>query len=174
MAHHSENDEVLDLVDQNDQVIGTIHRGEAHSLGPEVGYIRAAEAFVMNSDGKLWTPVRALTKTISPGGYDFGCAEHVGTAETYDDAMVRGFDEELNLHIGRSKLAQLGILPPHDDINYFRAIYLYKTDKTPDYNKDDFISYEWLTPDQIRANIANGTPAKSTIPEALTLLEKHL
>lgn len=174
MTQHAKDDEILDLVDANDQVISTIARSDTAQLGPNFGYIRASEAFIMNTKGQLWTPKRTLTKKISPGGYDFACAEHVGTGETYDEAIVRGFQEELNLTITMNDLIPLGILRPVSALNYFRAIYVYKSDSAPEYNSDDFTGYEWLTPNEIRDNIAQGMPAKVLIPETLDLLEQKI
>lgn len=174
MTQFTEDEEILDLVDKDDNVIGTIARSETAKLGPDFGYIRASEAFLVNSQGQLWVPKRTLTKKISPGGYDFACAEHVGSGESYDDAMVRGFQEELNLDIAITDLTPLGVLRPVGNINYFRAIYVYKSDETPRYNPQDFTGYEWLTPKEVLRNIANGVPAKTVIPEALALLEQRM
>jgi hypothetical protein len=53
---------------------------------------------------------------------------------------------------------------------YFRAVYIYKTDETPDYNPDDFQSAEWLTPVELLAKLDAGVPAKSSIRETITEL----
>ena len=174
MTYLTEDQEILDLVDKDDNVIGTIARRDTAKPGPHFGYIRASEAFLMNTKGQLWVPKRTLTKKISPGGYDFACAEHVGAGETYDEAIVRGFQEELNLNITIADLTPLGVLRPVGDINYFRAIYVYKSDKAPQYNPEDFTGYEWLTPEEVLRNIANGVPAKAVIPESIALLKQRM
>jgi isopentenyldiphosphate isomerase len=50
-------DETLDLVDENDNVIGTIARSET-SAGQLGGYIRASELLIINDKGQLWIPRR--------------------------------------------------------------------------------------------------------------------
>jgi isopentenyldiphosphate isomerase len=66
-----EHDELLDLVDSNDEVIGTITAGNFYMQPVNAGYIRAADAFIQNDEGKLWVPTRSLHKAIAPSGLDF-------------------------------------------------------------------------------------------------------
>lgn len=77
-------DELLDLVNAHDEVIGTINRKEYDQmLQSNSGYIRASELFIINSKGRLWIPVRTAEKKIAPNGYDYSAAGHVGAGDTY-------------------------------------------------------------------------------------------
>lgn len=62
MSAKSEDVEILDLVDDNDKVIGQIKRADAYDLKYETGHLRASEVFIVNSEGKLWIPVRTAHK----------------------------------------------------------------------------------------------------------------
>jgi isopentenyldiphosphate isomerase len=170
-----EANEVLDLVDESDNVIGTIQRRHTH--GPAMasmnGFIRTAEAFMMNDEGKLWVPIRSMTKSLAPGGFDFACAEHVGTGETPLQAMMRGFGEELNLKIDPSALKLLGVISP-DVMPVFRTTYLFRSNDEPNYNLKDFSSAEWMTLAELRHRIKEGAHVKNTLIAGLDLLEEKL
>ena len=165
-------DEVLDLVDDQDRVIGTVTREEVgRTLLALPGYVRAADAFIVNDRGELFVPRRSSHKKLAPGGLDFSAGEHVGAGETYVQAMVRGFEEELGLritaadliHIGTLDLKKLGLIP------YFDAIFIYRTNEVPDYNKDDFVSHEWLPVAELLQRLRAGESAKVNMSPALEL-----
>lgn len=166
-----DEDELLDLVDQNDNVIRTIWRSKTANL--EHGFLRAAEAFIQNRNGQLWIPRRQMHKRIAPGGLDYSMAEHVMSGESYLDACVRGFSEELNLFVKKSDLQFIYKFSPGDDLIYFRILYLYRSDKSPDYNREDFTGYEWLTPKELLKRLQDGEPAKRSLQETIEWLIKH-
>lgn len=170
-------EEILDLTDDNDIVIGQIEREEAEKQGLSLpGHVRAVDCFWVNSHSQIFIPVRLETKRIAPGGYDFSAAEHVQVGESYIDAIVRGFDEELNMKVEPSQFQELtkidfkklGVIP------YFDTIFLYRSDDTPPYNPNDFSSHEWLTVDEVLHNIQNGHPAKKTLAIALETVKEKL
>lgn len=166
------NDEQLDLVDQNDIKIGTIGRSKITQLEDGGGkYVRTACAFIRNAEGKLWTPRRTADKRIAPNGLDFAMAEHMAVDETYLDAAIRGFQEELNLSISKSDLRLVGILAPREGLPYFSAIYLHETDAEPAYNASDFVGAEWLTPEEITHRVSEGDEAKSSLVPSVKLLQ---
>jgi isopentenyldiphosphate isomerase len=166
----TEHDEQLDLVDQNDSVIGTIDRSQISSLKDNGNrYIRTACALIRNSEGKYWIPRRTAHKSIAPNGLDCAMSEHMGVGETYLAAAIRGFQEELNLTIAAKDLRLLGILSPLPRLPYFGACYVYQTDKEPSYNTDDYVNAEWLTAEEITAQVEAGTPAKLTLVPFLKL-----
>ncbi len=167
-------DEILDLVDNNDNAIGTIKRSEYKNLLEQgLGYIRASELFIMNSDGKLWTPVRTAAKTIAPNGYDYSAAGHVESGDDYTETIIRETKEEINLDITAQEL-QLIAKMKSEDVKYFRSVYLLRSDDTPSFNPDDFVSAAWLTPDEIIESIGQGHPAKSSLRETVLKLKEYL
>jgi isopentenyl-diphosphate delta-isomerase len=65
-------EEVLDLVNENDEVVGTITHDKVFDFKNVAPYyLRAVNAFIINSDGKLWIPRRTAHKKIAPDGLDF-------------------------------------------------------------------------------------------------------
>ncbi len=168
------DDEILDVVDGHDQVIGTVNRKDYNQfLQDDSGFIRAAELFIINSQGQLWVPVRTAHKTIAPNGYDYSAAGHIESGEDYLETIVRETREEINLDIKPNDIEFVAKLKSLS-IKYIRCIYLLRTDKTPEYNPDDFASAEWLTPAELISKIDGGHPAKRNLRDTIIALEAYL
>lgn len=166
-----DEDELLDLVDQNDVKIGTILRSQTTNMSQ--GFLRAAEAFIQNRDGQIWIPRRQLHKRIAPGGLDYSMGEHVKTDESYMKGCLRGFKEELNLSLKESDLLFVHKFPPFEGLGYFRALYMYRFDKAPNYNPGDFSESMWLTPVELLKKLKDGEPAKRSLQETVEYLIAH-
>ena len=50
-----------------------------------------------------------------------------------------------------------------------RRAYEIKMDEAPDYNRDDFVEYFWLTPKAALERISSGDKAKSDLPKVLRI-----
>lgn len=170
-----DDDEVLDLVDKNDKVIGTILRTQKIKLtGRNAGYLRAAEILIRNKEGQLWIPRRSMKKAIAPGGLDYSASGHVASGESYLQTAIRETEEELNLKVDLKFLKPLYKFPPiGDEKLFFRTVYIYESDEAPDYNSDDFSGYDWLTPEELLKKLRNGEPAKRSLAETITYLVEH-
>ena len=68
-------DELLDLVDENDEVIGTILRSEANS-NPEV-YHREIGVLIADNEDRVLMQQRSRNKKIYPLYWIVSCAGHV-------------------------------------------------------------------------------------------------
>ncbi len=158
-----DEDELLDLVDSNDQLIGTVMRNTTSN--PHKGYLRASEMFIQNDQGQLWIPRRHTAKRIAPGGLDYSMGGHVGSGENYMQALIRETKEELNLDIDRSKLKLLRKFRPDKQLRYFRMVYIYKSNEVPKYNPNDFTEYYWMIPEELVAKLKAGEPAKLSLLE---------
>jgi isopentenyldiphosphate isomerase len=174
-----EVDELLDLVNDNDVVIGQVRRGDFASPDFRAkGNVRGAGLFIVNDAGKLWTPKRSLQKRQWPGGYDFSAAEHVAAGESYEQAIIRGAHEELGVNFSAGDMQLLGMLHPDraQDFPLFHAVYTVQHNASPPYNPDDYSGYEWLTPAELLAKLQAGSPAKTALALAVKkfLLKEEL
>jgi 8-oxo-dGTP pyrophosphatase MutT (NUDIX family) len=170
-----EPEELLDLVDGQDHIIGSIARQEVLSLEEnKLGFTRAVGAFLINSENKLWIPKRGLHKKIAPGGLDFSAGEHVGHREPYETAVLRGLKEELRIDPDRQKLYLIGTVPPFKGMPYFHQIFGYPSDTIPDFNQQDYTSYSWLSPQEAIDALETGEPAKEILLPSVRLVAHYL
>ena len=164
------DEEILDLVNDKDEIIGTIKRSDSGKLVTEkLGFIRAVDMFIKNSEGKIWIPKRTAHKTIAPNGLDYSCGGHVTSGDDYESTMIKETEEELNFTLNKDKLKFIAIFPPAVT-PYFRAVYIYESDDTPKYNPDDFVSSEWMTPEELLNKLNDGIHAKSSLKETVLRL----
>jgi isopentenyldiphosphate isomerase len=169
-----EPEELLDLVDDHDVVVGTVTRGEvAQQMMNLPGLVRSSNLFLINSKGEVWVPRRSPHKKTAPNGLDYSAGEHVHAGETYIAAMVRGMQEELNLSVTEDQLEHLAkISNAPVGVPYFNDIYIYRSDTVPAYNTEDFTSYEWMTPAVLMQKLQAGEPAKRDMVLAVAELLK--
>ncbi|MEG3629257.1 NUDIX hydrolase [Streptomyces poriticola] len=87
-------DEILDIVDEEDRVVGRAPRGEAYARG-----LRHRCVFVLARDaqGRLFVHRRTPEKLVFPSLYDMFVGGVVGAGESYDDAALREAEEELGV-----------------------------------------------------------------------------
>ncbi|MGW4167435.1 NUDIX domain-containing protein [Streptomyces chartreusis] len=90
----SSADEILDIVDEQDRVIGRSPRGEAYAKGlrHRCVFIEARDA-----EGRLFVHRRTPTKLVFPSRYDMFVGGVVGAGESYDEAALREAEEELGV-----------------------------------------------------------------------------
>ncbi|KAA6345568.1 Nudix hydrolase [termite gut metagenome] len=95
MAHYDNNNELLPLVDEQGNIIGSTTRGECHSgsklLHPVV------HLHVFNSQGKLYLQKRPAWKDIQPNKWDTAVGGHIDLGEDTETALKREAREELNI-----------------------------------------------------------------------------
>ncbi len=168
MPTNQPHDELLDLVDENDVVIGQKPRLEVYAENRS--NFRVVNAFVVNAQGEIWIPRRSTHKRIFPLCLDMSMGGHVESGETYDDAFRRETMEELNIDTDHAHVRMLGHLSPqHDDASANMNVYEIRVDTAPNYNTNDYIEYFWLTPKALFDRIAQGDQTKSDLPKLVTI-----
>jgi isopentenyldiphosphate isomerase len=90
----SSADEILDVVDENDRVVGRARRGDVYARG-----LRHRCVFVWARDpqGRVFVHRRTASKLVFPSLYDMFVGGVVGAGESYDDAALREAEEELGV-----------------------------------------------------------------------------
>ncbi|MFD4855467.1 NUDIX domain-containing protein [Streptomyces atratus] len=88
------SDEILDIVDEHDVVVGQAPRGEAtvRGLRHRCVFIEARDA-----GGRLFVHRRTPAKLVFPSHYDMFVGGVVGAGESYDEAALREAEEELGV-----------------------------------------------------------------------------
>jgi len=87
-------EEIVDLVDEDDEVIG---RAPRHEVLVRNLLRRGVAAIVRNNRGEIYVHRRADTRDAFPGMYDMFVAGLVTSGESYEDAIRRELAEELGI-----------------------------------------------------------------------------
>lgn len=162
-----QKDELLDLVDGEDKVVGSMERGEVYAKG--LSNFRVINCFVKNSKGQIWVPVRQKNKRIFPNALDMSCGGHVSSGETYTEAFKKEMTEELNIDIEKMEYKLLGKCNPEKDgVSAFMEVYEITSDEFPDFNPDDFQGCSWMYPQEIIFAIESGVAAKGDLPKLVS------
>ncbi|MDB6026006.1 MAG: hydrolase [Verrucomicrobiales bacterium] len=90
------SEEIFDVVNERDEVIGQKPRREVHRDGDKH---RAIHVMVFNSRGEVFLQKRSMTKDTYPGVWDSSSSGHLDTGEDYDACSVRELREEIGLEM---------------------------------------------------------------------------
>jgi isopentenyldiphosphate isomerase len=90
------NEEIFDVVNERDEVIGQQSRSEVHRLGL---MHRAVHVLVFNAAGLVFLQKRSMQKDRQPGLWDSSASGHVDSGEDYDACAVRELHEEIGLQL---------------------------------------------------------------------------
>ncbi|RMF87932.1 MAG: NUDIX domain-containing protein [Nitrospinota bacterium] len=125
-------EEIFDVVDAHDQVIGQAPRSEVHARGlPH----RAVHIFVLNSQEELLLQKRSATKDEFPLRYTSSASGHLRSGESYWEAARRELEEELGL---QSSLEMLGKFPASREMAMEHTVlFRTRTDAPPRFHPEE-------------------------------------
>jgi isopentenyldiphosphate isomerase len=86
------SEEIFDVVNERDEVIGQQTRRDVHRLGLKH---RAVHVLVFNHRGEVFLQKRSRRKDNHPGVWDSSASGHLEQSESYDACAVRELREEL-------------------------------------------------------------------------------
>ncbi|MBK5275606.1 MAG: NUDIX domain-containing protein [Desulfuromonadales bacterium] len=163
-----QNDELLDLVDDEDRVIGSLSRSAIYREG--LKNFRVVNAFLVNDNGQLWIPRRTANKRIFPLCLDMSVGGHVASGEDYLTAFRRELHEELNIVLEDVEWRFVGHLTPYQHgMSAFMHFYEIRCNRVPEYNQDDFVEYYWLYPHEVIDRLNNGDKSKDDLQRLIIL-----
>ena len=87
-------DEIFDVVNERDEVVGQQTRGEVHRLGLRH---RAVHVLVFNGRGEVFLQKRSMNKDTFSGAWDSSASGHLDHGEEYDACALRELREEIGL-----------------------------------------------------------------------------
>jgi isopentenyl-diphosphate delta-isomerase type 1 len=140
------NDEIFDIVDEHDRVVGQLSRGEVHRLGL---MHRAVHVFVFNAAGQVFLQKRSLSKDRQPGLWDTSSSGHVDAGEDYDTCARREVREELGVTL-ENVPEKLFKLPASIETDW-EHVWVYRTqwDGPMVLHPDEIDGGEWLAPEEL-------------------------
>ncbi|MFF6993982.1 NUDIX domain-containing protein [Streptomyces sp. NPDC008313] len=145
-------DELLDIVDEDDRVVGQAPRGEVYARGLRH---RCAFVRVRDAEGRVFVHRRTAAKAVFPSLYDMFVGGVVGAGETYDEAALREAEEELGVSGLPRPVPVLRFL--YDDgagRSWWSAVYEVRCELPVDPQKEEVAWYGFLTEDELELRLA--------------------
>lgn len=139
-------EEIFDVVNERDEVIGRRPRSEVHRLGL---LHRAVHVLVFNSRGQVFLQKRSLKKDRQPGLWDSSASGHVDSGEDYDSCAVRELREEIGLKLARvpKRLFKIAAGPETDQ--EFVWVYRCEAEGPFDLDSEEIERGDWCTPEEV-------------------------
>ena len=138
-------DEIFDICDTEDRVIGQARRADVHANNL---LHRAVHVWVIRSDGRLVTQRRSASKDQYPHALTSSASGHLDTGEDYLTAAIRELGEELGL---RGVTLQFAVKLPASPATAYEHTVLYTvtTDAplTPD--PGEVAGLEWYSQEEL-------------------------
>ena len=142
--------ELLDLVDDNDRVIGVHDRSWFYNN--DIHFYRVINVFCTNSEGKILLQQKSDSCIQFAGLYDFSVGGHVQSNESYETAACREIYEEIGLKVNKKQLVQIAYLKYPNELQtssfsklYYLCIQNYKPILSSETQK-----FQFLTDEEIR------------------------
>ncbi|HEX6819914.1 MAG TPA: NUDIX domain-containing protein [Ktedonobacterales bacterium] len=166
-------EELFDLVDLHDRVIGQIRRSDAHR-NPALLH-RSVQILVFARDGRLLLQRRSQTKDLFPGYYCASASGHVASGEEYAAAARREIVEELGI---APKLRYVGkALVRSEPETELTALFLARCDGPFAFSPTETVGGAFFTLSELRAHRDNEslplTPAAQVALDELDRLARE-
>lgn len=141
--------EWLDIVDEQDTVVGKAPRDRIHR---EKHRHRSAHIALFNSQAQVFVQLRSMDKDNSAGLWDTSAAGHVNSGESYEHCAVRELFEELGVQIGADGLERVGRLHPDANNGFeFTEIYIVRSDQRLTLQTEEIDDGRWASSAEIDA-----------------------
>lgn len=147
-------DEIFDVCDADDRVIGQARRADVHARKL---LHRAVHVWVFRSDGRLVTQRRSATKDEYPLALTSSASGHLDSGEDYLTAAVRELGEELGL---RGVELQFAVKLPASPATAHEHTVLYTTtsDATLVPNTGEVAGLETYSREELQVELARSGP----------------
>lgn len=89
-------EEIFDVVDEFDRVIGSAPRSEVHRVWHKH---RAVHIFAFDNRDRLWLQKRSALKDCEPLKWDSSAAGHLARGESYEVCAIREVREEMGIDV---------------------------------------------------------------------------
>ena len=158
--------EIVDLVDADDRVIGTVAKVETDS---DPRLIHREIAVLVHRDGELLWQLRSARKTVMALTWDIACAGHVAAGEEPLAAAHRELREELGFDLELAVLERRLVRAPNE--TYFAHVFTggAPAGLEPVLDADEVEAIEWCDAQAYRRWVAEGrllSPVGQALAEA--------
>lgn len=146
-----DEDEMVDVVDEGDHVIGRSRRADAYARR-----LRHRCVFVEVRDprGRIFVHRRTPGKLVFPSRHDMFIGGVVGAGETYDEAAIREAQEELGVAPLPQPQPVLSFLYDSPEHTWWSRVYRVVCDRSVSPQPDEITWHDFLTEDELAARVA--------------------
>ena len=161
-------DELLDVVDAEDRVIGVRRRGDIHAEGL---MHRAVHVLVFNAQGELFLQKRSMSKDEQPGRWDSSAAGHVDSGEDYHQCAERELAEELGIRVIAPPRALFKMAACPRTGNEHCMVYRYDHDGPMQLQAEEIDDGAWVSAQEMDRRI---TDPDAELTDAIRLIWQRL
>ena len=151
----SSEDDMLILVDEDDNEIGTLDKGACHD-GDGVLH-RAFSIFVFNRSGELLLQRRSAEKRLWGGYWSNSCCSHPRAGERLEEALHRRLEQELGIDTALHHLFTFRYHARFGDAGSERevcSVWVGLHDGPVAPNPHEIDAWRWIAPEALDAEIA--------------------
>jgi isopentenyldiphosphate isomerase len=136
-------EEILDIIDEEDNVIGQATRKECHS-NPNIMHRTVQFAVVDDINGMVLLTTRSIKKSHDGGKITF-LGEHILSGEGYEEALKRGAREELGINAERFKEISMKIFPDVAQKELVKFFLIFYTKGDINCDPEEIDDYKWVS-----------------------------
>ena len=144
------SEEIFDVVNERDEVIGQKPRSEVHARGL---LHRAVHVLVFNARGEIFLQKRSMKKDRQPGVWDSSASGHVDSGEHYDETAVRELREEIGLTIHKPLKALFKIDACEETDGEFVRVYQCRSEGPFALHPDEIETGGWVAPESVTRRV---------------------
>lgn len=148
------SEEIFDVVNDRDEVVGRATRKEVHATGLKH---RAVHVLVFNSRGEVFLQKRSMLKDTARGKWDSSASGHLDAGEDYDACAVRELREEIGLSLSQPPRRLFKIDACPETGWEFCWVYRCESEGPFELHPDEIETGEWYAPEMVTKRVA-GTP----------------
>jgi isopentenyl-diphosphate Delta-isomerase len=155
--------ESLILVDQTDREVGHMSKAECHQGRGTLH--RAFSLLIFNPAGELLLQQRSASKRLWPLYWSNSCCSHPRRAETMESATKRRLRQELGLQCALQFLYKFEYQAQFDEAgaeHELCSVYLGRTDEAVRPDRQEILSWRWIEPKALEAEMSGSDSVKFT------------
>lgn len=145
------SEEIFDIVNDRDEVIGQLPRRIVHRDGH---MHRAIHVLVFGADGRVFLQKRSMSKDTFPGAWDSSASGHVDSGEDYDACAIRELREEIGLIVNAAPRRLFKITACEETGHEFVWVYRLESNGPFTLHPEEIERGEWFAPAELTEWIA--------------------
>ncbi|QPP09625.1 NUDIX domain-containing protein [Streptomyces bathyalis] len=155
-------DELLDIVDEEDRVVGQAPRGEA--MARRLRH-RSTSVQVRDPLGRIFVHRRTPRKLVFPSMYDVVVGGVVGAGESYDDCALREAEEELGVRGLPAPEPRFTFLYESPEHTWFLRVYELVCELPVEPQREEIDWWDFLPEDELERRLT--LPQWRVVPDGL-------